>query len=646
MYLLILLIIGIILLFILKNKLYSKDSFRINEPFLNKTFLITGSTRGIGFSIAKILSKYNCNIIVTGKDSNTLSKAEPKLKAFVASLHFIQADLSSEEGVNKLFDESIENTKRIDYLINNVTIKSKQKGLSHKKLKDWKNERNVNIDSIFILTQKIIDHMKNKKIEGKIYNISSISSKYKDSRTHSGTDILSKNFIERLTDIYSEENYIYKIGVCTIRIDSGYYKNNEISSNTKNKILKKMYSNANLVNNLFNNNSDNLGPIFINIFKMPFHNMSGKVFSTSAYKQDSKLLTIVSPNNLLMTNIYKNYHLSDKVDDTNIYVNRQNPYNISENIDTFLKNYNYKKTNKNIKNIYKTKLDKIIASEYDINRDEIMFFKNENIALKKIISTFVPKYNSIITMYPYPDNFNIIANECKADIKYTVFNVKNTKIQPKYKYIISYINSKTKLIYLTNPNILTGQCIEKAEFNKFIEQVPDNIVILIDERFIDFVDKKKYINFRKYLDKNIIVLRSFNNFYGYENLELSYIITSNNIIEMLSKTMVNDIQINKFNEELALECINDKKHNTKIVEKIESEKNKMYKRFEEDNIKFFPSDSNYILIEPNKNKKEIVKELKQNNIILENENMYYNSYWSLPISDSKTNEIMLDIICN
>ena len=110
--------------------------------------------------------------------------------------------------------------------------------------------------------------------------------------------------------------------------------------------------------------------------------------------------------------------------------------------------------------------------------------------------------------------------------------------------------------------------------------------------------------------------------------------------------ILNDVQIDKFNEGLALECLNDKIHNKKILEKIESEKNKMYKRFEENNIKYLPSDSNYILIEKKKKKKEIVKELKQNNIILENENMYYNSYWSLPISDSKTNEIMLDIICN
>jgi len=622
----------------------TKDYFTVNNNFENKSALITGSSRGIGFVIAKLFSNYNCNLIITGKNSKNIEIASKKLKNNNATIYAIIADLSTEEGVDKLIEEVKQYVKTIDYLINNVIYKDKNNVLSTKKFKDWKMEMNVNIDSVFNLTQKVITIMRNKKTEGKIYNISSESSKFRDSKLASGSQILSKNLIERMTDIFSEENYLYKIGICTIRIDSGYYQDYKLDVDSTNyKMFKKMYSNINTLTSLISNDPEKLNNIFLKIFKLPFANMTGKVFSTSAYENNSVLSTIVPSHQLLLNNKLYKKHVINEVDDDMIYINRQNPYDISENVNKFLKNYDYKKNNKNIKNKFNSKLLKILAKKNNIMNNEITFMKNEYEALKKVFNIFVPKYNSIITVFPYTDELNILITEHKIDVKYTIFDAKKNKIQPKYKHILSYIGPKTKLIYLSNPNFLTGQCLEKTEFEEFLSKIPDNIIILIDERYIDFVSKPKF-NSKKYLDKNILILRSFNNFYGYENLELSYIIGSSELIRIIDESNIHYNQIDKFNESLALTCFNDSEHNTKIIKRISKEKQKIYNRLKESNINYFPSDCNYILIEPLKNKTEIIKELRNNNIILEEDKEFYNNYWPLPISNAKTNDIVLDII--
>ena len=155
------------------------------EPFAGKTILVTGSTRGIGFAIVKALSRYNCNLIITGKNETNVSEAVAKLEDAPCDLFSIVADLSSADGVETLYKMALEKTKRIDILINNVTFKGRKKELSTKSFSEWKQEMNVNVDSIFNLTQKVVYHMRGNRTEGKVFNISSASSKGRNSLIHS-----------------------------------------------------------------------------------------------------------------------------------------------------------------------------------------------------------------------------------------------------------------------------------------------------------------------------------------------------------------------------------------------------------------------------------------------------------------------------
>ena len=186
--------------------------------------------------------------------------------------------------------------------------------------------------------------------------------------------------------------------------------------------------------------------------------------------------------------------------------------------------------------------------------------------------------------------------------------------------------------------------MEKKEFDNFIKEVPDNVLVLIDETYIEFAKEDKAIDINNYKDKNLVVLRTFNNFYGYENLELSYAFGPADLISLISNSYVLETPINRFSESLAIECLNDTVHNKKIVKRIENDKIKLYKKLNENNISFFPSDCNFVLIKTFKSKKTIVKELEASNIILENDTLFYNSYWPLPISDSKTNEIIWETL--
>ena len=83
----------------------------------------------------------------------------------------------------------------------------------------------------------------------------------------------------------------------------------------------------------------------------------------------------------------------------------------------------------------------------------------------------------------------------KLHLKYTVLKETSDKVlQPNYYFITKFITSRTKLIYLSSPNTTTGQSMNEKDFKYLLDKVPDNIPILIDQRFLQFSNKKNAFN--------------------------------------------------------------------------------------------------------------------------------------------------------
>ena len=89
--------------------------------------------------------------------------------------------------------------------------------------------------------------------------------------------------------------------------------------------------------------------------------------------------------------------------------------------------------------------------------------------------------------------------------------------------LVEAITPKTKVIYLVNPNNPTGTIFSKTEFDEFIKVVPDNIIVIVDEAYFEFVkDNPLFPNTMEYKQDNIITLRSFSKAYGLAGIRLGY----------------------------------------------------------------------------------------------------------------------------
>ncbi|MEE3348994.1 MAG: 3-oxoacyl-[acyl-carrier-protein] reductase [Candidatus Gastranaerophilaceae bacterium] len=138
-----------------------------------KIALITGGSRGIGFSCAKELAQNGCDIIINDIcDEATAKPALDEIKALGVNAWFYQFDVSNDEQVKAAVDKMIEEHGKIDILLNNAGI-TKDGLFLRMDAEQWERVIKINLGSAYYVTHAVIKYMM-KARQGSIINMSSI----------------------------------------------------------------------------------------------------------------------------------------------------------------------------------------------------------------------------------------------------------------------------------------------------------------------------------------------------------------------------------------------------------------------------------------------------------------------------------------
>lgn len=143
------------------------DSFRLD----NKVALITGAATGLGAAIAEALAQAGATVAVHGNRRAAIETAE----AIGGNAAAFRADLSSTTGAGELFQQVKDKFGRVDILINNAGTIIRHDSTEYP-LEDWLTVLQVNLTSVFQLSQFVGRDLIARKAPGKIVNIASLLS--------------------------------------------------------------------------------------------------------------------------------------------------------------------------------------------------------------------------------------------------------------------------------------------------------------------------------------------------------------------------------------------------------------------------------------------------------------------------------------
>lgn len=120
------------------------------------------------------------------------------------------------------------------------------------------------------------------------------------------------------------------------------------------------------------------------------------------------------------------------------------------------------------------------------------------------------------------------------------------------------INENTKLIWVCNPNNPTGTVVRKSEFETFMDKVPANVVVGLDEAYWEYVRTEDTPNATELVHKypNLIGLRTFSKAYGLAGLRVGYAFGNAELIKGLNKVAL-PFSVNSLAQAAALACLSE-----------------------------------------------------------------------------------------
>jgi gluconate 5-dehydrogenase len=139
-----------------------------------KTALVTGGSRGLGLQIAEALGEQGAKIVVSSRKQSDLDEAVAHLKERGIDASAIAADLQNDSAVAPLVEEAMKRLGHIDILVNNAGASWGAPAEDHP-VEAWDKVMNLNIRSIFLLSQAVGKASMIPRKYGRIINVASIA---------------------------------------------------------------------------------------------------------------------------------------------------------------------------------------------------------------------------------------------------------------------------------------------------------------------------------------------------------------------------------------------------------------------------------------------------------------------------------------
>lgn len=259
------------------------------------------------------------------------------------------------------------------------------------------------------------------------------------------------------------------------------------------------------------------------------------------------------------------------------------------------------------------KLRKKLSEIKNINSENIFIGNGSDEAIDLVIRAFCePSKDKILIMPPTYGMYKVAAEINDVDIVEVPLT---SSFEIDINSVISAIDENVKIIFICSPNNPTGNVLSNDSIKEMLNSF--NGLIVIDEAYIDFVEKESWIaEFNNF--NNLIILQTFSKAWGLANIRVGMAFANEEIIDVLNKIKY-PYNVNGISQSLILKALENEFKKNKLVDILISERNKLTKVLLSLSFvdQVFPSDANFLLAQV-KNATNVYNYLLSEKIIVRN----------------------------
>ena len=189
--------------------------------------------------------------------------------------------------------------------------------------------------------------------------------------------------------------------------------------------------------------------------------------------------------------------------------------------------------------------------------------------------------------------------------------------------MLKCIGPKTRLVFLTNPHNPTGALIPKQALDDFVAALAEDVVLLIDEAYIEFVREPNCPQSIDYLDsgKMVVGLRTFSKAYGLAGLRIGYGLMPLFLADLLNRVR-QPFNVNSLAQAAASAALDDEKFLKNTVTLVADELDFLYTSLDNLGLEYLKSQANFCLIKVGKSADEVFKDLLGQGVIVRSMTSY------------------------
>jgi histidinol-phosphate aminotransferase len=161
--------------------------------------------------------------------------------------------------------------------------------------------------------------------------------------------------------------------------------------------------------------------------------------------------------------------------------------------------------------------------------------------------------------------------------------------------MLAAITPRTRQVFIANPNNPTGTLVGQEAIDRFMDQVPDHVLVIFDEAYYEFLDTPPDVLRYVRENRNVVVMRTFSKIQGLANLRIGYGLAPARIAEVLQKTR-QPFNANGIAQAGALAGLADENHMRRTRELTNEGRAYLEAEFTAMGLHFVPSAANFVLV--------------------------------------------------
>ncbi|CAM3971071.1 histidinol-phosphate transaminase [Paenibacillus alkaliterrae] len=276
-----------------------------------------------------------------------------------------------------------------------------------------------------------------------------------------------------------------------------------------------------------------------------------------------------------------------------------------------------------------------LAAELGVDSEQIIFGTGSSEIILMIARAFL-----------VPGDETIMADETFPQYKHNA-EIENARIievplkEGKHDLpaMLAKVNSRTKIIWICNPNNPTGTIVTLSELSAFLKQVPNGVLVVLDEAYGEYIDDPDFPDGVQLLreHRNLIVLRTFSKIYGLAALRIGYGIGHPDVIRFTNQVR-EPFNTSRAAQAAAKAALADHSFLTYCREQNKQGLLYLSEQFDRLGLAYYPAYGNFIMVDVKRPSPEVFDALLRKGIISRSRWTYYPNHIRITVGTREQNE--------